>query len=142
MCEDSHISEGDQVEEDVFSRLREMAELVIRDLQGAGVTMRPALAFSGPDPSNMVDVILTDSSGMSCGFGVQVDGEDKDVLYAMADRIPDAYVDLYAVGLPVVPGTQRPAVPKVVGNLVLWVDPKNVGGWSCPVGEYRQGNAS
>ncbi|WP_406125742.1 hypothetical protein OIE52_24660 [Streptomyces canus] len=36
-------------------------------------------------------------------------GPSELVALVLADRIPDAGVELYAVGLPVVPGTRRPA---------------------------------
>ncbi|MFC4032116.1 hypothetical protein ACFO3J_11535 [Streptomyces polygonati] len=142
MCEKPRaMPRNDRKEEDVFLRLRETAELVMHDLQGDAVTTHPTLDFSGPDASGLVIVLLTESSGAARGFGVQVSGTSQEVLYTMADRIPEVYVDLYAVGLPLVPGTQRPAVPRVAGEQVVWLDPKGESAWSCPIGRYGQNDA-
>ncbi|MFI0721925.1 hypothetical protein [Streptomyces sp. NPDC021224] len=125
---------GGHEEDHLLSRVRKAAELVISDLRNAAP--HPVLTLSGPNSSGSVDVILTDSSGMSCGFAVSGTATDQEILYAVANRIPDGYVDLYSVGLPLVPGTQRPAVPRFVRGQVLWVDPKNESTWSSPVGSY------
>ncbi|WP_328749467.1 hypothetical protein OHT57_28950 [Streptomyces sp. NBC_00285] len=47
--------------------------------------------------------------------------------------MPHADVDLYAVGLPLVPGTQRPARAALVDGIAVWQDPAG-GPWTCPVG--------
>ncbi|GHB80600.1 hypothetical protein GCM10010331_80090 [Streptomyces xanthochromogenes] len=75
---------------------------------------------------------------MSIGFLVNSAQTKQEILYALADKIPDAFVELFATGLPLVPGTQRPAVPKIVDEVAVWVDPSGTTGWSRPVGEYQQ----
>jgi hypothetical protein len=136
----------------VTARLRELAALVLRDLDvsraaegggdggtGAGRTT-PVLSFSELPGDGLVEVMLSDADGMGCGFGVDPRWPDERVLYEMADRMPDAYVELFRVGVPVVPGTRRPAVPRAGGEAgsggVVWADPLGATGWSCPVGRY------
>ncbi|MER5603303.1 hypothetical protein [Streptomyces sp. NPDC002265] len=120
-----------------MSNLRDLVELVVRDLSVA-IESRPSVTYSGPDGQGYVEILVEDGSGMGVGFTVDPTASRADILYEMACRIPDAYVELYAVGLPVVPGTVRPAVPRVVADTVVWVDPGERAAWSCPVGEYRQ----
>ncbi|MFI9649156.1 hypothetical protein ACIHAA_22995 [Streptomyces sp. NPDC052040] len=115
--------------------LKELAERVLRDLS-VGTEATPTIGFSEPDSEGYVEILLQDESGMGVGFTVNPSAPEAEVLYEMAYRIPDAYVEMYAVGLPVVPGTQRPAVPSIVADMVIWVDPSRRGAWSCPVGEY------
>ncbi|MFD7879776.1 hypothetical protein ACFV5G_37810 [Streptomyces sp. NPDC059766] len=117
--------------------LRDLVELVVRDLSVA-IEPRPSVTYSGPDGQGYVKILVEDGSGMGVGFTVDPTASRADILYEMAYRIPDAYVELYAVGLPVVPGTERPATPRVVADAVVWVDPSERTAWSCPVGEYGQ----
>jgi hypothetical protein len=84
-----------------------------------------------------VEVVLQDSDGMGVGFGVDPARSGADVLCAFADRIPDACVELYAVGLPVMPGTRRPARAEVADGVAVWTDPAGVP-WSGPVGRYGE----
>lgn len=74
---------------------------------------------------------------MTVGFGVDPLAPEVEILYEMAYRIPTIYVEFYSVGLPVVPGTERPAEPKIIDGAVFWEDPSEQGTWSCLVGEYR-----
>lgn len=120
-----------------MSRLRDMAELVLRDLTDRS-GRQPILTVSGPGADGTALVSLADGTGMVCGFGVDPAASDVRILHTMAYRIPDAYVELFSVGLPLVPGTQRPAVPKITADGVLWVDPSGTSTWSCPVGRYAQ----
>ena len=114
-------------------RLSELVALVLADLS-AGAPATPAVSCS-PLDEGWVEVLLTDEDGMGVGFGVNPALPEAELLRALADRIPDAYVELYAIGLPVVPGTERPARADVVDGVALWTDPAG-GGWSCPVGRY------
>ncbi|MGA6158713.1 hypothetical protein ACPEIC_35795 [Stenotrophomonas sp. NPDC087984] len=81
-------------------------------------------------------LLVSDGSGMGVGFSVDANGTDASILYQLADRIPDAYVELYSVGLPPVPGSHRPARPRLTQNEVLWEDPDESGTWQCRVGAY------
>ncbi|MGX1541330.1 hypothetical protein [Streptomyces adustus] len=117
--------------------LKDLVELVVRDLSAA-VESRPSITCSGPDGQGYVEILVEDESGMGVGFAVDPAASRAEILHEMAYRIPDAYVELYAVGLPVVPGTERPATPRMVADTVVWEDPDERGTWSCPVGEYGQ----
>ncbi|MFE2581602.1 hypothetical protein [Streptomyces sp. NPDC059378] len=120
--------------------LRDLVELVVRDLSVA-IESRPSITYSGPDGQGHVEILVEDGSGMGVGFTVDPTASRADILYEMAYRIPDAYVELYAVGLPLVPGTERPATPRVVADTAVWEDPGERAAWSCPVGDYRQAHA-
>ncbi|MEV4869784.1 hypothetical protein [Streptomyces syringium] len=124
-----------------MERLDELAKLVLRDLSGDEVVDGPTVSYLPGECEGYVEVLIADSAGMACGFTVNTAEGDRGVLYALADKISDAFVELYSVGLPVVPGTHRPAVPAITDDVVVWKDPNNGDGWSCPVGEYRQGRA-
>ncbi|MFD7236094.1 hypothetical protein ACFWAT_12400 [Streptomyces syringium] len=119
-----------------MKRLEELANLVLRDLSRDEAARSPTVSYLPADYEGYVEILIADGSGMTCGFTVNASASDHDLLYALADRIPDAYVELYAVGLPAVPGTHRPAVPAITNDVVVWTDPNNDDGWSCPVGEY------
>lgn len=114
-------------------QLSELVALVLADL-AAGAPATPAVSYSALD-EGWVEVLLRDEDGMGMGFGVDPSRPRSEILYALADRIPDAYVDLYAVGLPVVPGTERPARAALLDGSAYWTDPAG-GPWSCPVGQY------
>ncbi|MFQ6146113.1 hypothetical protein [Streptomyces sp. SID10815] len=120
-----------------MANLKELSERVFRDLS-VGVDAAPSVTFSPPNREGYVEVLLQDESGMGAGFIVNPSASEAEVLFEMAYRIPDAYVEFYVVGLPVVPGTERPAAPKIVSNTVVWEDPDENGTWSCPVGQYRR----
>lgn len=62
---------------------------------------------------------------MTVGFSVDPSASEAEVLYEVAYRIPTAYVELYAVGLPLVPGTERPAAPKIKGRRLAGKIPAN-----------------
>lgn len=113
--------------------LSELVALVLADLS-AGTSAAPEVSYA-PLDGGQVEVLLRDDAGMGVGFGIDPARSEAEVLCALADRIPDAYVELYAVGLPVVPGTPRPARAAVVDGTALWTDPSG-GPWSCPVGRY------
>ncbi|MEU5040144.1 hypothetical protein [Streptomyces griseorubiginosus] len=114
-------------------RLSELVALVLGDLS-VGAPETPAVSCS-PLEEGQVEVLLTDEGGMGVGFGVDPTLPEAELLRDLADRIPDAYVELYATGLPLVPGTERPARADVVDGVAVWTDPAD-GGWSCPVGRY------
>ncbi|WP_258318877.1 hypothetical protein [Streptomyces griseorubiginosus] len=114
-------------------RLSELVALVLGDLS-VGAPATPAVSCS-PLDEGWVEVLLTDEDGMGVGFGVDPALPEAEILRALADRIPDAYVELYATGLPLVPGTQRPARADIVDGVAVWTDPAGEG-WSCPVGRY------
>ncbi|MFF0040666.1 hypothetical protein ACFYRG_31325 [Streptomyces mirabilis] len=116
--------------------LKELAGRVVRDLS-VSVEAAPSITFSDPDKEGYVKILIQDHSGMFVGFTVDPSASEAEILYEMAYRISDAYVELYAVGLPVVPGTERPANPKIVAHEVFWEDPNESGTWSCPVGSYK-----
>lgn len=120
-----------------MSNLKELAGRVVRDLSVA-IEVKPSITYSGPNEQGYVKILLQDESGMGVGFTVDPLVSEVEILYEMAYRIPDAYVELYAVGLPVVPGTERPATPRMVADTVIWEDSSEFGTWSCLVGEYRQ----
>ncbi|MFG2949467.1 hypothetical protein [Streptomyces adustus] len=120
-----------------MSNLMDLVELVVRDLS-VETDSRPSVTYSGPDGQGCVEILVEDASGMGVGFTVDPAASRAEILYEMAYRIPDAYVELYAVGLPVVPGTERPATPRMLADTVVWEDPGDRGTWSCPVGEYGQ----
>ncbi|MEU0947714.1 hypothetical protein ABZ379_34190 [Streptomyces canus] len=113
--------------------LSELVTLVLADLS-AGASATPKVSYT-PLDEGRVEVLLQDDDGMGVGFGVDPARSEAEVLCTLADRIPDAYVELYAVGLPVVPGTPRPARADVVDGTAVWTDPAG-GPWSCPVGRY------
>ncbi|EFL27536.1 hypothetical protein SSOG_07250 [Streptomyces himastatinicus ATCC 53653] len=110
----------------------------MHDLHWAGVTEEPTTTYSesSREGEGYVDVLVSDSSGMGLGFAVDVRGTDASILYQLADRIPEAYVQLCSVGLPVVPGSHRPARPRLTHNEVIWEDPHESGTWQCRVGAY------
>ncbi|MBY8869097.1 MULTISPECIES: hypothetical protein [Streptomyces] len=118
-----------------MANLKELSERVFRDLS-VGISAVPSITFSAADREGYVEILLQDESGMGVGFLVDPSASEAEVLYEMAYRIPDAYVEFYAVGLPVVPGTERPATPEIVSSTVVWKDPAEKGTWSCPVGQY------
>ncbi|MDN3059171.1 hypothetical protein PH213_32505 [Streptomyces sp. SRF1] len=119
-----------------MSRIEGLAQKVLHDLHWAGVTEEPTTTYTQPSAEGYVDVLVSDSSGMGVGFSVDVNGTDASILYQLADRIPDAYVELYSVGLPSVPGSHRPARPRLTQNEVVWEDPAEAGTWQCRVGTY------
>ncbi|MEU6479232.1 hypothetical protein ABZ858_20550 [Streptomyces sp. NPDC047017] len=119
-----------------MDNLRELCERVLRDLS-VGVNAVPSVTFSAAESDGYTEIFLQDETGMGVGFLVDASAPEAEILYEMAYRIPDAYVDFHAIGLPVVPGTGRPAVPRVVADTVVWEDPNESGSWSCPVGRYR-----
>ncbi|WP_326667058.1 hypothetical protein [Streptomyces canus] len=82
--------------------LRELVALILADLS-AGTSEVPTVSYL-PLDEGQVEVLLQDEDGVGVGFGVDPARSEADVLCALADRIPDAYVELYAVGLPIVPG--------------------------------------
>ncbi|MFF7053168.1 hypothetical protein ACFY94_32925 [Streptomyces griseorubiginosus] len=114
-------------------QLSELVALVLGDLS-VGAPATPAVSCS-PLAEGQVEVLLTDEDGMGVGFGVDPALPEAEILRDLADRVPDAYVELYATGLPLVPGTERPARADVVDGVAVWTDPAG-GGWSCPVGRY------
>ena len=118
-----------------MSNLEELAGRVVRDLS-VGVEATPSITFSDPDEAGYVGVRIQDQAGMFMGFAVNPSAPAEEILYEMAYRIPDAYVELYAVGLPLVPGTERPANPTIIAGEVFWEDPSESGTWSCLVGAY------
>ena len=119
-----------------MSRIEGLAEKVLHDLRWAGITEEPTTTYSESSVEGYVEVLVSDSSGMGVGFSVDVNGTDARILYQLADRLPDAYVELCAVGLPVVPGSHRPARPRLTRNGVVWEDPAESGTWQCHVGAY------
>ena len=118
-----------------MSKLEELVGRVVRDLS-MGTEGKPTITYSNPNSEGYVEIFLRDESGMTVGFGVDPLESETEILYEMAYRIPTIYVELYSVGLPVVPGTERPAVPIIKEESVLWEDPSESGTWSCLVGEY------
>ncbi|MFF1547900.1 hypothetical protein [Streptomyces sp. NPDC058291] len=118
-----------------MSNLKELVERVVRDLS-MGTEEKPTVAYSNPNSEGYVEISLRDESGMTVGFSVDPLESEAEILYEMAYRIPTVYVELYSVGLPVVPGTGRPAAPRIKEESVLWTDPSESGTWSCLVGEY------
>ncbi|MFJ8199848.1 hypothetical protein [Streptomyces sp. NPDC096152] len=119
-----------------MSDLKELSGRVLRDLS-MGMKETPAITFSAPDGEGYVEVLLQEKSGMGVGFTVNPSAPEVEILFEMAYRIPDAYVEMYAVGLPVVPGTERPATPKILADAVVWEDPNANGTWSCVIGQYE-----
>ncbi|WP_405919718.1 hypothetical protein [Streptomyces longwoodensis] len=117
-----------------MSTVEELVGRVVRDLS-MGTRNKPTITYSS-HAEGYVEVFLQDDSGMTVGFSVDPSASEAEVLYEVAYRIPTAYVELYAVGLPLVPGTERPAAPKIKGETVIWEDPSESGTWSCLVGEY------
>ncbi|MEU5666421.1 hypothetical protein [Streptomyces longwoodensis] len=115
--------------------LEELVGRVVRDLS-LGTRSKPGVIYSSPDAEGYVEISLRDDSGMTVGFRVDPSAPEAEVLYEMAYRIPTAYVEFYAIGLPLVPGTERPAAPRIKEESVVWEDPNESGSWSCPVGEY------
>ncbi|MFE1172147.1 hypothetical protein [Streptomyces sp. NPDC058773] len=109
---------------------------VLHDLDPGGKKYGPTVSYLPGDTESHLDVVIENDSGMKCGFSVDTSWSDQEVLYELADRLPTAFVELYAVGLPLVPGTQRPAAPGIVGNAVVWKDPNGIASWTCPVGQY------
>ncbi|MFI1164814.1 hypothetical protein ACH4UM_14635 [Streptomyces sp. NPDC020801] len=120
-----------------MTNLKELSGRVLRDLS-VGIEETPTITFSAPDGEGYVEILLQDESGMGVGFIVNPSAPEAEILFEMAYRIPDVYVELYAVGLPVVPGTERPATPKILADEVAWEDPSENGTWSCVVGQYRR----
>ncbi|MFJ4813525.1 hypothetical protein [Streptomyces longwoodensis] len=118
-----------------MSNLEELVGRVVRDLS-VGTRSKPAVIYSSPDAERCVEISLRDESGMTVGFRVDPSAPEAEVLYEMAYRIPTAYVELYAIGLPLVPGTERPAAPRIKEESVVWEDPNESESWSCSVGEY------
>ncbi|MFI5819302.1 hypothetical protein ACIA8I_09185 [Streptomyces rishiriensis] len=123
------------IKDSIMSYLKELVERVVRDLS-MGTEEKPTITYSHPNSEGYVEILLRDESGMTVGFGVDPLESEVEILYEMAYRIPTVYVELYSVGLPLVPGTERPAAPRIKEESVLWVDPSESGTWSCLVGEY------
>ena len=119
-----------------MSNIEGLAEKVLHDLHWVGIAEVPTTTYSESSMEGYVDVLVSDSSGMGVGFSIDVSGTEASVLYQLADRIPDAYVELCSVGLPVVPGSHRPARPRLTQNEVIWEDPDESGTWQCRVGAY------
>ncbi|MFE7468640.1 hypothetical protein ACFU6R_31660 [Streptomyces sp. NPDC057499] len=118
-----------------MSELERLIELVLRDLYLDGAEIPYVTLTEDSGSPGYTDVLVEDSSGMGCGFRVDTSASEQNILCSLADRIPDAYVELFAVGLPVVPGSSRPARPKILNGMAVWVDPSHPNSWTCPVGE-------
>ncbi|WP_164492742.1 hypothetical protein [Streptomyces lydicus] len=110
---------------------------VLHDLDPDGKKYGSTVSYLPGDIESHLDLLVEDDTGMGCGFSVDASRSDQEVLYELADRLPTAFVELYAVGLPLVPGTQRPATPEIIGNAVVWKDPTGGVSWTCPVGQYE-----
>ncbi|ARH91911.1 hypothetical protein STRMOE7_18150 [Streptomyces sp. MOE7] len=119
-----------------MTRLSMLVAQVLHDLDPGGKKYGPTVSYLPGDTESHLDLLIEDDTGMGCGFSLDTSWSDQEVLYELADRLPTAFVELYAVGLPLVPGTQRPATPEIIGNSVVWKDPAGSVGWTCPVGQY------
>ncbi|MFD9811967.1 hypothetical protein [Streptomyces sp. NPDC059080] len=119
-----------------MTRLSALVAQVLHDLDPGGKMYAPTVSYLPGDTESYLDVLIEDDTGMKCGFSVDASCSDHEVLYELADRLPTAFVELYAVGLPLVPGTQRPATPEIIENAVIWKDPAGRVDWTCPVGQY------
>lgn len=117
-------------------RVEGLAQKVLHDLHWAGVAEEPTTTYTESSAEGYVDILVSDSSGMGVGFSVDGNGTDANILFQLADRIPDAYVELCSVGLPLVPGSHRPARPRLTQDEVIWEDPDESGTWQCRVGAY------
>ncbi|MFE4252901.1 hypothetical protein ACFRU3_26000 [Streptomyces sp. NPDC056910] len=120
-----------------MEQVKELTQIVLRDLQVGLPASDPVVTYKPSDTENHVEVLVQDQTGMGVGFQVDASQAKQAILRDLADRIPDAFVELFTVGLPVVPGTQRPAVPEIVSGVTVWVDPGGTSNWSCAVGEYQ-----
>jgi hypothetical protein len=93
--------------------------------------------LTGRDPAPYEGLVwIGDEDGMTCGLEVDITRGSGELLERLADRMSEFYVDLYRVGLPLVPGTQRPARASLRGGIAVWEDPADAGSWYCPVGQY------
>lgn len=101
-----------------------------------GFDKKPVITYLNPNEEGFAKIFLRDDSGMTVCFSVDPLAPEVEILYEMAFRIPTAYVEFYSVGLPVVPGTERPAEPIIIHDSVVWEDPSGQGSWSCTVGKY------
>ncbi|MFD3560850.1 hypothetical protein ACFWVU_14390 [Streptomyces sp. NPDC058686] len=120
-----------------MDQVKELTQIVLRDLKVGLPAGDPVVTYKPSDTENHIEVLIQDQTGMGVGFHVDVSQTKQEILRDLADKFPDAFVELFAVGLPVVPGTQRPAVPEIVSGVAAWVDPGGTSNWSCAVGEYR-----
>lgn len=119
-------------------RVQQLAETVLHDLRAQRPDLEPRVTCTpAEDPPGSGAVLVVDASGTGCGFSVDGSEGEDEVISALADGIPTAFVELFQVGLPVVPGTQRPAKPVTVDGIVSWQGPKGLSNWSCPVGELN-----
>ncbi|WP_405779747.1 hypothetical protein [Streptomyces sp. NBC_00859] len=120
-----------------MSRVQRLTEIVLADLRAQRPDLDPSVDFT---PSGLipgaVDVLLGDrlEGGFGCGFLVNPENSDQEIVLELAFRIPTAYAELFQVGIPVVPGSQRTAVAVIEDDAVVWRDPKEPADWSCPVG--------
>ncbi|MEV6902306.1 hypothetical protein [Amycolatopsis sp. NPDC051372] len=81
----------------------------------------------------MVVVTASAPDGSSFGFGIP-DGPAASRLAAAADRLQDFVVEHLRAGLPLVPGTARPAHARLHDGEALWADVRTP--WSCLIGSY------
>ncbi|MEW1673031.1 hypothetical protein AB0O47_07250 [Streptomyces noursei] len=119
-----------------MTQVASLVAQVLHDLDPDGKLYAPTISYLPGDVENHLEILVEDDTGMGCGFSVDTSRSDKELLCEISDRLPTAFVELYAVGLPLVPGTQRPATPEITGDTVIWKDPAGSANWTCPVGQY------
>jgi hypothetical protein len=78
-------------------------------------------------------ILVTAADGTAFGFGARR-GDPESTVCDIADRLQDFLVDDLRTGLPLVPGTARPATATLVGGKAMWTDTKT--GWQCRIGDY------
>lgn len=118
-----------------MSRVQRLTEIVLADLRVQRPELNPCVTYTPSDfIPGAVDILLSDEGGFGCGFLINPENSDQEITLELAYRIPTAYVELFQVGIPIVPGSQRPAVAVIEGDVVMWRDPKRPSNWSCPVG--------
>ncbi|MDT8913607.1 hypothetical protein [Amycolatopsis sp. PS_44_ISF1] len=80
-------------------------------------------------------VFLTAPDGQVFGYDVAYVGDAEHALSEVAGGLQDFIVDGRQVGLPTVPGTERPAQASVVDGVASWYDAATE--WKCQIGSYQ-----
>lgn len=117
---------------DVARAVRDLAASAARPEDAAWIS---SLTWSvGVLEPGLWRILLTAPDGHSFGRGLPAGEGLEPALADAADALQDFVADRLRAGLPLVPGTERPARPTVVDGVATWCDPTT--SWSCPIGSY------
>jgi hypothetical protein len=115
--------------------LVEAAELALADLRDAdGPEVRLDLTAAADDAWH-VDAVFAEHT---IGFAVVVGPERSPALIvALADGLQQAFIEHLWAARPVCPLHEHPLSARELDGQACWTCP-STGGWSCPIGSYRQ----